>query len=78
MRPPTDDEIAELKHEVSSLDVRARGRLDVVRVACPSDVDPDALVDALEAALSDTPLRHVDVLTQVDDGAARVLGGLFS
>jgi hypothetical protein len=76
-RAPTAEEIAGVLHEASSLDVRCRGRMEVLRVARPPDLDARALVAAVEEALDGTPNRGVEVMLQDDPGPLRVLGGVF-
>ncbi|MCB9680171.1 MAG: hypothetical protein H6733_01765 [Alphaproteobacteria bacterium] len=77
MRALTTDELAAVVHDASSVDVRARGRLALLRVALPEAVDPEAGRVAIVAALADTPLGPVDVIVQPDPGEPRVLGAVF-
>jgi hypothetical protein len=77
MRAPTPDEVADVRHEASSVTVRARGRCVLLRVAHPADVDPNQLVDAVRDVLATTPLREVQIATVVAEGPARVVGGVF-
>lgn len=77
MRQPTDDEVEAVLHEASSLDVRSRGRLAVLRIAVPLAVDVAAFRAAIEAGLATTPLAGAQLVLAEDAGEARVLGGVF-
>ncbi|MFM2162190.1 MAG: hypothetical protein RLZZ383_1702 [Pseudomonadota bacterium] len=60
-------------HAIVSLDVRARGRLHLVRATHPPDLDAEALAAWVDAALLAKGLGHVGVAWIPDEGPARVL-----
>ncbi len=60
-------------HGIVSLDVRARGRLGIVRATHPGDVDGVALAAAVADALHGKGLGHISVSWVPDDGPPRVL-----